>query len=355
MQLQEPSKRKTYLDVLKIAAIFMVMFNHTGSKGYGLFTVERDSLFFPFYLGNAVFLRIVVPLFFMVSGALMLKKTEPYSAVLKRFFRFLVILVIASLIQYIYRCVRTHSAFSLGQFVVGIVREPASVQLWYLYKYLAYVLLLPVLRMIVKGLDRKGFLWIMAVYGAVGALPILEYILWRGRVTHYSDFSLFLSDSCFIYPIMGWYFGCYLKTEDLNRKTLLGLILGALAAVILISAVTYWKCVLTDRWEEDQCQTFINTLIYLPTGAVFYGVRYRLERHAPGERMCRFLAAVSGATFGLYLIENLCRIYTRPLYYALEPLMPSFFAAWIWVLAAGSAGILLVWLLKKLPFVSKWI
>lgn len=40
------NKRLTHIDVLKIISIFMVLFNHTGTDGFVLFTIARDSLLF---------------------------------------------------------------------------------------------------------------------------------------------------------------------------------------------------------------------------------------------------------------------------------------------------------------------
>ena len=67
-------KRKIYLDFLRIIAIFMVLFNHTGTSGFVLFTVTQRSALYPFYLFNAILIKIAVPLFFMISGVLLLGK-----------------------------------------------------------------------------------------------------------------------------------------------------------------------------------------------------------------------------------------------------------------------------------------
>ena len=71
--------RKAYLDALRILAIFLVLFNHTGVNGYALYMVRRGAALFPFYLFNAILIKVAVPLFLMVSGALLLEKEESTS------------------------------------------------------------------------------------------------------------------------------------------------------------------------------------------------------------------------------------------------------------------------------------
>lgn len=84
--------RKVYIDFLKIIAIYMVLFNHTETKGFVLFTIARTSKLYPLYLFNAIFIKIAVPLFLMTSGALLLGKSESYRDLMnKRFFKYLFI------------------------------------------------------------------------------------------------------------------------------------------------------------------------------------------------------------------------------------------------------------------------
>lgn len=57
------SKRKVYIDFIKIAAIYLVLYNHTGEYGFVLFTERQTSPFFWFYLFVSIFVKMGVPLF----------------------------------------------------------------------------------------------------------------------------------------------------------------------------------------------------------------------------------------------------------------------------------------------------
>lgn len=174
--------RKLYIDFVKIIAIFMVLFNHTGTNGYTLFTIARDSLLHPFYLGNAIFIKVAVPLFFMTSGALLLEREESYRTVFrKRFLRYLLVLLAGSAVAYAYTCLRWHpQAMSFHYFVKMLYTKNLSVAYWFLYAYLAYLLMLPLLRRLAKAMTRQDYFLMIGMYGFLRALPLADFLLWRG-------------------------------------------------------------------------------------------------------------------------------------------------------------------------------
>ena len=58
-------ERKVYLDALRLFAILCVLFNHTNTRGFAIFTIRTESLLFPFYLFCAVLCKVAVPLFWI--------------------------------------------------------------------------------------------------------------------------------------------------------------------------------------------------------------------------------------------------------------------------------------------------
>ena len=58
-----PAGRRVYIDFLKVIAIYLVLFNHTGVSGFVLFTVRQGTkMYFPLMF-NAILIKIAVPLF----------------------------------------------------------------------------------------------------------------------------------------------------------------------------------------------------------------------------------------------------------------------------------------------------
>ncbi len=89
----DKKKRLLHLDVMRLIAIYLVLFNHTADKGYKLF-MSADSL--PVYYLELCFDILVmtaVPVFLTVSGATLLQRNESYSKLFfNRIFRFSAIL-----------------------------------------------------------------------------------------------------------------------------------------------------------------------------------------------------------------------------------------------------------------------
>lgn len=95
--------KKMYLEVLRILCIFFVMFNHTTPTGYLAFVGESNAVLYALYLFCSVLCRIAVPVFFMISGALLLGKTEPIRVVfMKRILRMAAVLLLISIPNYIW-------------------------------------------------------------------------------------------------------------------------------------------------------------------------------------------------------------------------------------------------------------
>lgn len=176
--MQTANKRLLHIDVLKIIAIYMVLFNHTGSYGFVLFTIEQYSFWYPFYLFNAIFIKIAVPLFFMTSGALLLGKEESYVDILrKRFLKYFLLLIVGSVVEYLYACLRmNHESISVAYFFKTLYTSKHATAYWYFYAYLAYLLTLPFLRKLAKSLESKDYLWMILLYFVMRALSIFDFL-----------------------------------------------------------------------------------------------------------------------------------------------------------------------------------
>lgn len=77
------SKRLIHLDLLRIIAMWLIIYNHTGTSGDMFFSIARDSKLYLLYILLPIVTRINVPIFFMISGALLLDRKETIKDVLK--------------------------------------------------------------------------------------------------------------------------------------------------------------------------------------------------------------------------------------------------------------------------------
>ncbi len=238
-----PAGRRVYIDFLKVIAIYMVLFNHTGVSGFVLFTVRQGTkMYFPLMF-NAILIKIAVPLFFMASGALLLGKEESYGDLLrKRFLRFLVVLVVASLISYLYTCLRQGSqTLSAAYFWTMLYTHNLAGSYWYLYAYLAYILMLPLLRKLAKAMTAQEYRWMFLLYGVVHFLQILEFLIWKGGKSHNSYFSLFIALDYVFYPLMGYYIDRCMKDAEFTVRRLLTMTAVSVAAIVVCCLMTHYS------------------------------------------------------------------------------------------------------------------
>jgi len=353
-QQSTPTKRMVYLDILRILAIVLVIFYHTNYKGFSFFTSAEDSLLFPFYLFCAVFSRTAVPLFFMVSGALLLKKEEPIPVILKkRFLKYAVVLTFASLVIYVEK--NLSGEMSLKGFVRMLYATEETTQLWYLYTYLGLILSLPFMRKLSKNMKPADYMYLTCIMLLFSGLEIFDYVATRNAVRYNGDFQVVFTWTMVYYPLMGDFLANKLPIEKVTGKKMLGVAgLGVLAIAVsgLLTCVLHAE---VGDWNSMNLEQFFATLIYLPTCAAFLGVRFLCSRWQMKAWLEKTLVYIGSCTFGVYLFEILYRKYTAFVYDALILHVPCYVACFAWIACVMLLGIAVTSVLKKIPLIRNLV
>ena len=350
------TKRKIYIDFLKIIAIYMVLFNHTHEDGFLLFTVTRTSRLYALYMFNAVLIRIAVPLFFMASGALLLGKEEPYKDLLvKRFLKYVIILIAGSAVVYFYTCLRLDpQEMSISQFLERLYTTNMITAYWYLYAYLAYILMLPLLRKMAGNMTDTDYKWMFLMFGVMQILFIVDFLLFKGTTRHNGNFSFFIIANYVFYPLAGYYIDQKSEKTFTYKKALI-LVVSSIMAIIISCLMTQYKCTMFDEWTEGTCETFFDTLIFLPAFTVFYIVKMWFISFKLNNKVFKVITTLGGTTFGIYLIEQICRLETRQIFIWLRPYIHTLPACWIWILSACIFGAVITLILKQIPGIKKFL
>ena len=180
-ELQKPKKKKLYFEFIRAVSMLMVIFNHTGTKGFFLFTQKMDSPLYPFYLFISIACKVGVPPYWMISGALLLPKDESIKKVyLHRVLRMVIVLIIFSLPYFVLDVIENNKDIGLelvGEFFLKLYTKKHATAFWFIYAYISMLMMLPVLRMLVRAMPRKYFQYLfLLVLLLLGVLPIVEYI-----------------------------------------------------------------------------------------------------------------------------------------------------------------------------------
>ena len=106
------------------------------------------------------------------------------------------------------------------------------------------------------------------------------------------------------------------------------------------------RVIITDKWDSSSSQAFFNTLIFIPAITVYYGVKLLFLKYPPQGKTDTLIRTLGGTTFGLFLIEQVCRRETKGLLSVLRPYTGTFPACCIWILSACLLGMGLTYLAK---------
>ena len=167
------------LDLIKTFAIFSVVFLHTAAPIMGQFGKIDMSYW---YIGNIYdsSVRMAVPLFFMVTGALLLgnQKEESLSVFFKkRFSRVVIPLIAWSLIYILFRKYALHQDINIVKLFLSSFVWKVYYHLWFLYAIIGIYMFVPILRIFMKYSSQNlqiyfVFLWILIV----SILPLADKI-----------------------------------------------------------------------------------------------------------------------------------------------------------------------------------
>lgn len=348
---KEPSKRLVHLDLLRLLAIFFVIFNHTSDRGYTLFVEKSDSILCFFYMMFSILCKIAVPIFFMISGALLLSKQETYKQLFfKRVLRMIVVLILISVPYYFW--LHRFSGLGIKNFFTLIYSDCASTSLWYLYSYVGLLLMLPFLRNMVRGMKQSDFLYLITGHLILfGLLPCLEYCLWGGNITLNNAFSsvIFVTQNIF-YALIGYYLEHTLDKRYYNKKTVVWSIVFSIVAIVVTCFMT-WLQMVKGVSNIEQIEMFFECFICIPAMTLYFLVKLGSSKIGC-PKLKKILSVLGSSVFGVYLIEKILRAVTNIVYDLMLPICGSFAAALIWCLVTGVLSVVIIISLKRIPYVK---
>lgn len=297
-------KRLLGLDALRIFAILLVIFNHTNERGFYRFLTDDPGTFlYWFNLFFSVACKVAVPLFFMISGALLLRKEESIGATYKRGIRILVDLILFSLLFYWVEAIETGSPLTAFGLLKGIVQSNVP-HLWYLYTYIAFLLVVPVLRGFVRGLTEKEGLLLFClafVFGCV--LPFLEFYVGSVNALAVPTFTFAM---ILFYPIVG-----YLLTWKVDLAKVTWKQLGILWAVnlVLFALCMYAQYRWLGKHPDSLDERFLTNNRFFNAPLVYLTFLKLFDGKSFGEKADKVITEVGMCTFGIYLIHPLFLTY----------------------------------------------
>ncbi len=266
--MYELLNRIIWIDLIKVFAIFSVVVLHTSGAILPLIGKIDFSYWMTGNIYNSM-VRMSVPLFFMVSGVLLLNSREETLVIFfkKRFLKVIIPLIAWSLIYIIFTKYKLDQNFNTFEDIVYIFNRivysfnrPVYYHLWFLYTILGIYLFLPILKVFIKYSSQSLqiyfiVLWVISVCiipfinyfsgltltshmpmmsGYIGYFVLgyqLAKIQITKRVFYISLFFIFISTFCTI-------FGTYILSENADKY--IKFFYGNFSVSTLIQAISYF-------------------------------------------------------------------------------------------------------------------
>ena len=325
-------KRDYSIDLLRIVAAAMVVMIHC--SGWFSFVSKEpvrdiDTLVF----GNAV--SCAVPLFFMISGSLLLSPQYDFSLkkILYKIGKIIIILVAWGGLY----AVSQIESFSFEKLLIWTFK--GHFHFWFFDYLIGVYLLTPVFRALVlyeKGKYVKWFLGCWLLFG------IIKYTV-NGIQPHNEEIRIVTSKMTFELCNFSGYFvlGYYLSTikEEIQKGFLL---------LAFLSCVVF--CTLFISGNKDyQVSTMSFTLPVVIESVTLFLLFYQMRL---SEQNSSWLIPVSSATLGIYLIHPLILEHF---------LIPGVLELYPWIRVLCLWGYVFFFslmaslLLNRIPFIRKWL
>lgn len=340
--------RITYLDALRVIAALLVIFNHL--PGYTLYQTSFGPKSWLYMIPTMV-TRINVPLFFMVTGALLLGKEEPLSRVFShRVARVLGIIGVFGFLYYVSS--PTVHGRGVADFLCKLLSGGIEGSHWFLYSYLGMTMLLPFLRFIARNISRQLFIYLLVLHCLTAAIiPMAVYVVQCvAGVSLSVNLSLPLASSSQIfYPLVGYYIAHNVRSSELHCRSFAILLFTSIAGIIISICFTYHEALMTGTFSEH----FVMLFDWVTAASVFIAIKWLFEVGylKEGAHGLRGIITLLGPlTLGVYVLDPFFRLWWYPAFIALvKPILPTLISSILWCLFSFSIGCLVTAVLKRLP------
>ncbi|RCS52965.1 hypothetical protein DTL42_09120 [Bremerella cremea] len=293
-----PSRsREVWVDVIRVFAVFCVIVLHVaGPLLYEYNELPRTDWLIANLYDSCV--RMCVPLFFMISGYLLLQKDEPLLVFFAKRCQKVVIPLVAWTVFYVLWNVAVEKQpFPDGRSLAGLLISPAYFHLWFLYALLGVYLCVPFLRAIVHSTHR----YLVAYFVVLWLVAVVAIPFWELVTASQSEIDLSVVSGYAGYFMLGYLLGC-------QRTTILHAVMGAIGYGCSVGVTFAGTWYLTASQEGEFAGYFFENFsanVVVMSASAFVLLKF-VGQHSTiliKPKAIQILDVLSGAIFGVFLIH----------------------------------------------------
>ncbi len=286
--------RQKYLDHLRAFSAICVIAIHTTGPFF-----RASGVWTPTGIAGGLIdttVRVGLPLFFMISGALLLAQppSSPAAFYRRRLPRVVVPFVLYSAAYYVYvHTVERPGPMSIGDFAMALLSAPQYYHLWFVYTLIGIYLFTPFLAQAVQGLSQRS------IWGCIVVLIVVLQLKQLGPLFGIKPYeSFFIANAWVIY--FGAGYAITRLEADKHRRFFL-----ALAAVGFVATFV-------ARGFKVPIGVFDQGLnMYLLAFGAF-GLFASMQGFAPEHSLPdRIVSTIGKYSYEVYLVHPLVIIFLR--------------------------------------------
>ena len=340
-------KRESWLDALRIVSAFLVIVNHTNSGIFISSTPEQASWWMSivwYYL-----CKIAVPVFVMISGAVLLPRQDSIRKCVGRFGRILAALLVFSYGYFLHdawvnwglwpRMIRLDAFFEV------IWTWPISNGFWYLYFYMGLMLMLPLFQRMAASMKERDQAYLITLCFGFGAVwPLVTHYVPVLQLPQYFSVPLFTGH-------IGLFFtGHWIRSRFIPTKKRMGYAAAALVVSVAISVVL-------TRIEFDRVSGGMYWFMDSRTRPSIFAIVAAISAMMLAKGLVkdhRFWTELGGCAFGIYLVQDwlIAQSKTR-LFEPLCNVFPVFPAVLVWEVIVFAIALAAAWVMRRIPVLKK--
>ncbi len=334
-------KRIYYLDFLRCFAILMVVIVHSISPYIVNPELYGNSSWYVNLILNA-FSRTGVPIFFMISGSLILssESTKNFSMFYKKIItRILVPLFAWNVIYFAYNVIERNVTLNIRDFFSLVINQGTEYHLWYLYTLLGIYLIAPFLKIVVDNCNFKQ------------QCILLLLILFPTTISPFINATLPIYVNIFD-PLFNGYIGCFLMGYILSNinNTVKNMSLYSVIGIFgLLFSVAYHHINSSNTAINLYFNYGYSLCHYALSAAIFVIAKRAFEKRTVFEKT---ITGLSKYSFGIYLIHIL--VIDLIMKYFMIDASPVISVGYIFFLTT-TVSLLFTFILSKINYIRKII
>lgn len=350
-------ERIKYYDTLRFLAILGIIILHVSQVFHdaGLIGDKVYSL--------SEITRFAVPVFLMMTGALLLNRDIELGDFFKRRFTriiypFILFLVIHRIVFYII------GVYYDPSYLNQIFSLPFSYN-WYFWLIVGVYFFIPILNKVIQNSSMKELeYFVLVILGGSLFYQIMLYL----HLVHSIDLSFFIGPISFV--VVGYYLSVKEFDISVNKIITIALAIFIITSFLKIGGQLHLPYNLFHDYQATKTKIIKSSLDLafvqlLQAGSLFVMIKYvhkstaglysKIRQFLENNIINKFITSVSKASYGMYLMNNTFKLILGILLTGVVLSKPSGILLWIaTIIAVGILSWLIVVMISKIPYLGKW-